>query len=61
MTDFTRRVPARLRVLQANGYPATGKVTATVAMVPLACARDVDGLGLVAPLDWLPLLRRYRR
>lgn len=59
MTHFTRRVALRLRVLQTNRNLATGKVPATVAMVPLARARDVDGLGLVASLDCVSLLRRY--
>jgi len=47
MAHFARRVPIRLRILQANGNLTHRWVPASIAMIPLARAGDVYGLGLV--------------
>jgi len=46
MAHLAGRESLRLRVLQANRDLAGGKVSAPLAMIFLAGARDVDGLGL---------------
>jgi hypothetical protein len=58
MTHFARRAPIRLRVLQANGDLARRKVPASVTVILLALAGDVDGFGSFGPAGPLSLADR---
>jgi hypothetical protein len=60
MADLARRVPLRLRILQTNGDLAQRQIPASVAMILLASARDVDGLSLWVLLGRFVLLSGNR-
>ena len=60
MTHLAGRESPRLRIFQAERNLARRQIPATVAMIPLAGAGDVDSLGLCVLLRRRPLLRPNR-
>jgi hypothetical protein len=60
MTDLAGSVPPWLRILEADRDLARRKVAASVAMIPLARAGDVNDLGLWVLLGRFVLLAGNR-